>query len=68
MGSQQKLRKENRVRPINEKVKQAIKFVPKSDKVKPGYKKKRQEQIKKITKKLYQEEARKNFFRSKKHD
>lgn len=60
--------RKNRVRPINEKVKQAIKFVPKSDKVKPGYKKKRQEQIKKITKKLYQEESRKNFFRSKKHD
>ena len=60
--------RKNRVRPMNDKVRQAIKFVPKSNKVKPGYKKKRQEQIKKITKKLYQEEARKNFYKSKKHD
>lgn len=52
-----------RVRPMNEKVRQAIKLVPKSTKVKPGYKKKRQEQIKKITKKLYQEEARKRFYK-----
>ncbi len=57
--------RKNRTRPLNEKVRQAMKIVPKSDKVKPGYKKKRQEQIKKITKKLYQEEARKNFYKNK---
>ena len=55
-----------RKRPINEKVRQAIKFVPKSTKVTPGYKKKRQEQIKKITKKLYAEEYRNKHFRNSK--
>ncbi len=57
--------RKNRERPINEKIRQAIKYVPKSDKVKPGYKKKRQEKIKKITKKIYQEEARKKFYNRK---
>lgn len=57
--------RKNRERPINDKIRQAIKYVPKSDKVKPGYKKKRQEKIKKITKKIYQEEARKKFYNRK---
>ena len=58
----------NRKRPLNDKIREAIKYVPKSDKVKPGYKKKRKEEIKKITKKLYAEEYRKRYYKNKKTD
>lgn len=44
--------RENRVKPKTDYELQAKRFVPKSDKVKPGYKKKREEQIKKIAESL----------------
>ena len=44
--------RENRVKPKTNYELEAKKFVPKSDKVKPGYKKKREEQIKKIAESL----------------
>lgn len=44
--------RENRIKPKTDYELQAKRFVPKSDKVKPGYKKKREEQIKKIAESL----------------
>ena len=44
--------RENRVKPKTNYELEAKKFVPKADKVKPGYKKKREEQIKKIAESL----------------
>ena len=58
--------REKRLKPLNEKEKIARSFVPKPTKVKPGYKKKMREEIKKISKKLYLAENKKRFYNSKK--
>lgn len=49
-----------RIRPKTDYQKQASKLVPKSTKVKPGYKKKRQAQINEIAAKLKKNDSRKN--------
>lgn len=57
--------RKERVRPMNEKEKIARSLVKKPTKVTPGYKKKMNQEIKKITKKLYQEENRTKYWRGK---
>ena len=50
--------RENRVKPKTNYELEAKKFVPKATKVKPGYKKKREEQIKKIAESLKKKDKR----------
>jgi len=49
----------DRIKPKTDYQKQAAKFVPKSNKVKPGYKKKRQAEIDEIAKRLKKNEMKK---------
>ncbi len=56
--------REKRLKPLNEKEKIARTFVKKPTKVTPGYKKKMREEIKKISKKLYQAENKKRYYRN----
>ena len=54
--------RQSRVKPKTDYQKQAAKFVPKSTKVKPGHKKKRQAQIDEIAKKLYKKDQKKKRY------
>ena len=55
--------RQNRVKPQTDYQKEAAKLVPKSDKVKPGYKKKRQAQIDEIARKLKKKDQKRRYYK-----
>lgn len=55
--------RQNRVKPQTDYQKEAAKLVPKSDKVKPGYKKKRQAQIDELARKLKKKDQKRRYYK-----
>jgi ATP-dependent RNA helicase CshB len=55
--------RQNRIKPQTDYQKEAAKLVPKSDKVKPGYKKKRQAQIDELAKKLKKKDQKRRYYK-----
>ena len=55
--------RQNRIKPQTDYHKEAAKLVPKSSKVKPGYKKKRQAQIDEIAKKLKKKDQKRRYYK-----
>lgn len=55
--------RKERIKPKTDYEREAAKFVPKDTKVKPGYKKKRQEKIKEIAEKLKKQDRKNRRFR-----